>query len=108
MRKHLTLDQVKDILLRRAFVEFISAEEDQGLECKSAPYLLKDLRQKLELAKDVSAFANSNPGIILLGVQTNTDPTHKIADVVVGISPFLESLLPVDAYYAVLRESVYP
>jgi len=49
-----------------------SVEEDVVLEYKSSPALQKRDREKDELSKDVSAFANSAGGIIVYGMVENS------------------------------------
>lgn len=53
-------------------------EENLGLDYKSAESLGKSVGKKKELSKDVSAFANSNGGIIIYGIKEfdETDKRH--------------------------------
>ncbi|MCH7812241.1 MAG: ATP-binding protein [Chloroflexi bacterium] len=59
--------------------ELVGQPETSWLDFKGEPYLLDDshagrrVRERLELAKDVTALANANGGVLLLGVATETD-----------------------------------
>ena len=52
------------------------AEESVHLDFKAAGALSKDDKKKVEIAKDVSAFANSDGGIIIYGIE---EQNHKAA-----------------------------
>ncbi|MBI4641613.1 MAG: hypothetical protein HY731_13015 [Candidatus Tectomicrobia bacterium] len=54
MPKNMNPDEVRNILERGNFDEFIGVVEDEQLECKSAPYQVQNDHEKQELAKDVS------------------------------------------------------
>jgi len=79
--------------------------ESDWLEAKSAPYDLTDVISRLELAKDISAMANSGGGMIVLGYGT-----HRIAavDTVHTIRPCPSSLIEPDRYRRALRGVLYP
>lgn len=53
------------------------AEEGSQLEFKSAGSLKKTDRDKTEISKDVSSFANSASGLIIYGIDEEPDPPHK-------------------------------
>ncbi len=107
MSKNLTLDQVKAILDSGNFDELIGAVENEWLECKAAPYQLKEDHQKQEFAKDVSALANANGGVILIGVKTERDPTH-FGDEIKEVRPFPRRLVNPDQYHDILKRWIYP
>ena len=70
------MDNVEGILeklFEGDFDSILGAVESSWLEAKGGPYILQNDRQKLELAKDVTALANSNGGIILIGFETVRD-----------------------------------
>lgn len=54
------------------------AEESLNLEFKEARALSKDDKYKAEITKDVSAFANSDGGIIIYGIQ---EKAHKASHI---------------------------
>ena len=53
------------------------AEEGAQLEFKSAAALKVADREKTEISKDVSSFANSAGGIIIYGMDEEPAPPHK-------------------------------
>lgn len=55
------------------------AEEGPRLEFKSAGALTKTEREKTEISKDVSSFANSAGGVIVYGIDEEPEPPHKAA-----------------------------
>ena len=80
MPQELTFEQIKDILARRAVPEFLDVLENEFIDFKAEPYRLDNDNQKAELAKDVSAFANTSGGFIIIGVKTTRLPEYS-ADV---------------------------
>ena len=93
MPKTLRLIEVQKILSSGDFDEFIGALEDEQLEFKASPYQLDKDQGKMELAKDVSALANTAGGIIVIGVQTERNPTVQ-GDEAKKIGCFIENLKP--------------
>jgi predicted HTH transcriptional regulator len=77
MPRIITVPEVVAILQSGDFTRLFGCLEDDHLECKSAPYNLGQERERMELAKDVSALANTDGGIILLGVQTEQEPAYQ-------------------------------
>ena len=69
------------------FVDFIEAElnqlivdgveEDVHLDYKASDAIAKTDGKRNEIAKDVSAFANSDGGIIIYGISEHNDPTKQ-------------------------------
>ena len=76
MPRTLSLLEVSAILESGQFATLLGGMEDEHFECKSAPYQLQQEREKMELAKDVSALANADGGFILIGMQTEEEPTY--------------------------------
>lgn len=87
MPKQLDTSQIVTILKSGDFDELVGTVEDDHFECKAEPYRIEDEHQKFELAKDVSALANAQGGIILIGVQTERDST-RATDVISKVRPF--------------------
>ena len=54
----------------------IGIEENAELEYKAAAALLRDDKKITEATKDVSAFANSNGGILIYGIKKNQTNKH--------------------------------
>lgn len=55
------------------------AEESVHLDFKAAGSLSKDDKKKAEIAKDVSAFANSDGGIIVYGIEEQEHKAHALS-----------------------------
>ena len=105
--KKLSLEEIRAILESGIFDGLIGAVEDERIECKAAPYQLQHAHQKQELAKDVSAFANAEGGMILIGVRTERDPTH-FGDEIREISCISQDLVNPQQYQDVLGTWIYP
>jgi len=104
-----TLDQeaVREILITGEFERLIGGIECQELECKTTPYRLQEVAQQRELAKDISGFANTSGGLLLLGVKTEKGLLHS-GDEIKKIHPFRESDIDPKAYNDMLGRWVYP
>jgi hypothetical protein len=76
--RQLTVEEVAGILSRGAFAEFISPVEHVQFECKSGLYDTKAVKGTIELAKDVSALANSSGGYLLIGPATTKNQDEQI------------------------------
>jgi hypothetical protein len=100
-------EEIGGILDRGTFDELLHSVEHARLECKGDLYDLKTAFGKIELAKDVSALANSVGGYILIGVSTTKDPSHRL-DEVTGLSCFDRSLFDGDQYRKIITSLVYP
>jgi Schlafen, AlbA_2 len=107
MPKTFAVSEVDAILGSGRFEELLGGVEDGHLECKAAPYQLDQDRQKMELAKDVSALANADGGILLIGVQTERNPIH-LGDEIRRIGDFASNLVDTSQYLKVLSEWIYP
>jgi len=69
---------VKAILGSYQFDSLIGLEEDTWLEAKGRnPYDFTTPAGRFELAKDVSAFANADGGILIVGLATILLPAAK-------------------------------
>src|SRR5262249_763387 len=105
--RELTVEEVTDILSKGTFGEFISTVEHIQFECKNGLYDLKATTSKIELAKDVSALANSKGGYLLIGPATAKNPLHQ-GDEVVSVSEFASSTFHPDTYRDILNAFIYP
>ncbi|HUW83696.1 MAG TPA: hypothetical protein VMZ31_12970 [Phycisphaerae bacterium] len=98
---------IRESLQSRRFSDLRGTVESIHFEAKKEPYRLEDARQKLELAKDVSAMINAQGGVIVIGLQTKRSPTH-LGDEVIKVHPFPRSRMDSDVYYDVLHQWIYP
>jgi hypothetical protein len=105
--RELTVEEVTSILSRGAFAELISTVEHVQFECKNGLYDTKTVNSKIELAKDISALANSSGGYLLIGPATNKNPLHQ-GDEVISVSEFAASVFHPDTYRDILSAFIYP
>jgi Putative DNA-binding domain len=103
----LTKERLEAAINDRAFADLPGETENEFFDCKSGIYDLSNPSKKLELAKDVSSFANAEGGFLLLGLQTERRITQSL-DVIVRHTPFSEALLNIEQYYSVINDWVYP
>ena len=67
----MSFDSIRAIIEERRFNDLVGIEEDTWLEAKGRnPYDLDTPAGRYELAKDVSAFANAEGGILIVGLTT--------------------------------------
>jgi len=85
----------------------IGCEENSILDFKSEPYRLDSLPDRLELAKDCSAFANAAGGVIIIGVSTTKDPTSAI-ERASELRPIPQELVDLEKVYKQVQHLVYP
>jgi hypothetical protein len=99
--------EVLEELGTRNFDALIGIAESVWLEAKETPYPLDTPKQKLELAKDVSALANSGGGIIVIGFDTSRNLLTS-GEYISRVCPFPLTLLNVDRYKQILGDLVHP
>src|SRR5208282_6356866 len=102
MTKSLSTASILEILKNGNLAEIEGTIEDSQIEFKDSPYQLTNDLMKCELAKDVSALANVDGGLILIGFRTekDQDPSVEYAD---RCRPFDPSLFDSDQYRKVLE-----
>lgn len=102
------ISSILNILKSKDFSELIGIEEDLYFEAKGKnPYNLDSPNGRYELAKDVSAFANSEGGIVVIGLITEivTDKrTEKIKD----IDLLSQSEFEISKYEGIILETIFP
>lgn len=101
-----SIPELFDVLGREPS-RLIGQAETVWLDFKLSPYQLDDERQKFELAKDVSAMANSQGGVILIGVETRRDETSQ-DDVAIALRPVADRLVDGQQIKNVIYEWVFP
>ena len=82
----------------------VGAEEDISRDWKQAGALASNERAKAEIGKDVSAFANSDGGIVVYGLEENNAPPHKA----VALSPIDPIQFPPEWLENVIRSRIKP
>lgn len=89
------------------FQALLGTAESDELEFKGQPYGLQQPRHKLELAKDLSALANSKGGVIVLGARTEKDSMSEV-DTVKSISEIPRTLVALTTIKQIALEYIYP
>jgi predicted HTH transcriptional regulator len=104
----MAFESVKAILDAHDYNALIGLQEDEWLEVKgSTPYNLDSPPGRYELAKDVSAFANASGGIIIAGLQTRTQDTTRIEEII-GFDLCAADAFPVHRYVSLIEEHIHP
>src|SRR5258708_23751391 len=99
--------EVLEKLTARDFDALIGVAEGVGLDAKDRPYVFDTTKQRLELAKDVSALANAVGGIIVLGFDTAREPLTA-GERISEVRPFPVNMVDPDRYRKIVHEYVYP
>jgi hypothetical protein len=107
MPRTISLTEIMEILESGEFTKLLGCIEDEHLECKTAPYQLEHERERMELAKDASALANADGGIILIGVQTEVEPTYH-GDIIRRVGSFSRDRIDFSQYQNVISDWVIP
>ena len=103
----MTREEALAVLNGGVFEEFLQRAEDLQVEFKRVPYRLDEEAEKFELAKDVSALANAQGGVVVLGVETERRADTAV-DVAVRLRLFDRNRLDEVRYADVITERVYP
>jgi hypothetical protein len=108
VRNTYRIDEIVEILKSGRFDPLRGLAEDVQIEAKGEPYqLLGSDRQKQELAKDVSALANSCGGIVLIGFRTTKSSLTSVEEIEC-CRPFEASLFAAEQYRNVLQDWIHP
>ena len=94
-------------LLGRDPSELVGQPETVWLEFKKAPYQLQNEHHKFELAKDVTAMANADGGVILIGVETQREEASQ-EDMAIALRPVSPGLVDAQQMKNVISEWVFP
>jgi predicted HTH transcriptional regulator len=101
-------DAVRAIIILGDFDRLIGLAEDLYLEVKgSIPYDLSTPAGRFELAKDVSAFANSEGGHLLIGFTHERLPNARV-DQIKGLQLFGSTAIDVLQIGGMVRTHVWP
>jgi hypothetical protein len=98
---------VLEKLEARDFEALIGLVESEWLDAKETPYHLDSPKQKLELAKDVAAFANAGGGIIVIGFDCEKEPTTS-SERIRGVCQFPVPFVDPNKYSQILADLVHP
>lgn len=101
------MEDVVKVLETGILSEFIGWPEGSHFEAKSEPYDLDSSLGRYELAKDISAFANTGGGCLVIGLATVKAEGREI-DMVGSLSLIAPDAVEKSRYVGVLREYVYP
>ena len=94
--------------LGRDPIELIGVPETDFVDFKRTAYRLKSEKERLELAKDVSAMANTEQaGVIVLGIETQRTRSLQ-QDVAVRVRPVALGLVDVQQVQQIIWDWVYP
>ena len=104
----LSLPHLKDIIDSGRFDQLVGEVEGQFLDVKEQPYQFSaGFDAKRELAKDVSAFANTSGGYILIGLPTKRSETHS-GEEILEPRPIPKAQFDADQYRKILSEWLHP
>ena len=103
----LTREKTEAIVEAGNWLGLVGEIESDFLECKGTPYDLANESHRLELAKDVSALANAEGGLLLLGISTKKSATLAF-DEIAELKAFPSSIFSRQQYLDVIAEWVYP
>lgn len=85
----------------------LGTPESEWLDFKGEPYRLAEDDEKLELAKDVTALANSGGGVIVIGYETQREESTS-RDKAKRVSRVRRDLIDFDQYRKVVEGWTYP
>jgi len=91
----------REIVNDGEFDKLIVEIENDFFHCKHSPYRFDNERGKHELAKGITSFANAKGGFILIGVETEENPTH-LGDEVKRIRSFEQTLINPQQYQDII------
>ena len=89
------------------FEALIGLVETEWLDAKQTPHHLDSQKRKLELAKDVAAFANAGGGIIVIGFDCEKEPTTS-SERICEVCQFPVSRVDPNKYSQILADLVHP
>ncbi len=105
--KKLTPLELKQLIDNGHFEELKGQIENEFVDAKEGMYKLNNDKNKLELAKDVSSFANGEGGIIIIGAKTEQKSEINI-EYINEITPFQDNLINIKTYLDNVNGWIYP
>lgn len=85
----------------------LGTPESAWVDFKSEPYKLDNGKQRWEFLKDILAMANSQGGLIVIGIKT-TRESHQDCDVATDLTPFKRQLVDADRLVQAARDGTIP
>jgi predicted HTH transcriptional regulator len=106
LKEPLTIEKLKEILKSKKLEQLIGYAENNFFDAKGEFYNLNDPKDKHEICKDITAFANNIGGYLLIGCGTDKLEMSRVEYIknVEGISDFPE----MDKIHSLLSDYVYP
>lgn len=102
------IEAIRNILITAKFDEFLGMKEDLWFDAKGRPgYDLATPNGRIELAKDISALANSEGGHLIIGLVTEPVAGEQ-TDQVVALDLLKPEEFDSSRYQGIIRDSVYP
>ena len=101
------MTDIDEALSRGDLDGLLGMAESEVLEVKSEPYDLGTPEGRYELAKDVSALANSNGGHLVIGITTAREQTRNL-DILTELRLLQAGDCSRSQYLGVVGEYVYP
>jgi hypothetical protein len=105
--KTLKVTEIDEILRSQNFPELLDVLETDEVDFKDQPYLVDTDRQKYDLVEDVTAFANHEGGVLVLGCRT-APALDREGDFVTDIRPFSQDLCQFEVWRSVCNTLIYP
>jgi hypothetical protein len=87
--------------------DLVGLEESRWFDAKGQPYRLDDDRQKWELAKDVSALANAEGGLILVAARTEKPETY-LEERITAVVPVPGPMVDIKQHLDTIAASTFP
>lgn len=106
--EEISFEEVEGIVSGKEFEKLVDKFEGQHLEVKGASaYDITQITTKYELAKDLSAFANSDGGFIIIGM-THRQSSEVKRDIVAGFDYLDDGQVEASQIRQVLNKHIYP
>jgi hypothetical protein len=103
----LSADEMLAVLRESRDDDLIGLEESTVFDAKSGAYRLDDPKSRWELAKDVSAMANADGGILLIGAKTER-LENSFVERVAAIRPVPTTFLNEDQLRGAVAKFLFP
>jgi len=102
-----TMEKIKEIINSRNFSNFVHLKENLYFDAKREQYDAASPSSRYEIAKDVSAFANSEGGYIVIGLNTKRID-EQLTEEVESLNLLQEETFNVGAHKSIIAQFIYP